>query len=246
MASTTKTRREALQTGFAAAFLACGMSTRAFAGPAGAELERVARRVDLETRALREGRHAVPDWRAALDEIYAAIDLDDLLAGMDFEALAARTGYAERGVATSPLRLTAGDGGRLSFFPKIFAVGRGRAIIPHAHDNMVSAHLTLSGRFRLRQYDKLAVEEDAVFLRQTVDEMVGPGDLSSIGEPADNAHWFYAEENAHTFDVVVTGLNGDVSEFDIYNLDIDAASAEGEGVLRAPRLSVERALALYG
>lgn len=246
MASTKTTRRETLKTGLAAAFIACGLDARAFAGPAGGELDRIARRVDIETRALRQGLMAVPDWREALDEIYASIAMEDLLADMDFEALAARTGYAERGVATSPLRLTAEDGGRLSFFPKIFAVGRGRAIIPHAHDNMVSAHLTLSGRFHLRQYDKLSVDDEAVFLRQTRDEIIGPGGLSSIGETADNAHWFLAEEDAHTFDVVVTGLNGVLSEFDIYNLDIEAASDEGEGVLRAPRLSVERALALYG
>lgn len=247
MSCAQPSRRDLLATGFLAALLSAGLSTRAFAGPAGNALQALTDNLDRTTSALREGSLSDAQWRTALEEIFAEIALDDLLAGMDFERLAAETGYADRGVATSPVRLEASSGERLSFYPKMFAVGAGRAIVPHGHDNMISAHLALSGNFHLRQYDKLAVEHDALLIRPTVDTVIGPGDLSSIGDEIDNVHWFIAEENAHTLDVVVLGLEpGRNPAFDIYNLDINGAVDAGDGNLRAPRISVPDALRLYG
>lgn len=241
-------RRDAiLQSGFAAAFLTLGLTSRSFAQSSGDVLNGLAREIDPLTRAMRGHTVSIADWREGLVEIYNRVDLDDIMRDMDFEALAARTGYAERGVTTAPVRMSLENGGRLSFFPKMFAVGEGRAIVPHGHENMVSAHLTLSGQFHLRQYDKLAVEDDALLIRQTVDEVAGPGALSSISEAKDNVHWFLATENAHTLDVVVMGLDPAAEQsFDIYNLDIDGASREAGDILRAPRISVPDALRLYG
>lgn len=236
-----------IQTGMLAACLTAGLQTRAFGQSAGDFLKQLAENLDSPTSALRGGAINDAQWRAALSEIFMQISLDDLLASMDFETLAARTGYADRGVATAPIRMMDGQGRRLSFYPKMFAVGAGRAIVPHGHDNMLSAHMTLSGRFHTRLYDKLAVEQDALLIRQSADLQATPGTLLSISETADNVHWFHAEENAHTFDVVVLGLEPDTDpSFDIYNLDIRAAEELENGVLRAPRISVRDALRLYG
>lgn len=241
-------RREFLvRTGSLAALLSAGLTSRAFGQSAGTYLEDLARNLDRPTSALRGGVLTDADWRVALDEILGEIELADLLAALDFEVLAERTGYAERGVATAPVIMLDEQGRRLSFYPKMFAVGEGRAIVPHGHENMVSAHLTLSGRFRLRQYDRLDVEEDAMLIRPNVDMQIGPGDLSSISETTDNVHWFIAEQAAHTLDVVVLGLDPEASpSFDIYNLDIRGAETLENGVLRAPRISVPDALRLYG
>jgi len=248
MRQKAQTRRDMLiQTGLSTSLMACGQAANAFTGTSGEALNDVLRRVDINTSNLRSEQLSIAHWRTALDEIYSQIDLADLLGDMDFERLAQETGYAGHGVATQPLHLSAPDGGRLSFVPKLFAVGQGRAIIPHGHDNMVSAHLTLSGQFHLRQYDKVSVEDNSLLITPSVDTHIRPGDVSSISEHEDNIHWFIAEENAHTFDVIVLGLNENSGhDFDIYNLDMNMSERVGNDVFRVPRLSVSDALRLYG
>lgn len=242
-------RREmVIRTGLLASLLTLGISTRAFAGSPGQALEDLANAIDPLTRQLRAaGPSGAEEWRVALNAVFNAVELHDLLSSMDFEALASRMGYAHRGVTTQPVDIPGTHGRTLSFLPKMFAVGQGRAIVPHGHDNMVSAHFTLSGRFRLRQYDKLDVSPDALLIRPSIDRSVSPGDLSSIGTEADNVHWFEAETPAHTLDVIVLGLDGTAErDFDIYNLDVRNATSAGGDILRAPRISVPDALRLYG
>lgn len=203
-----------------------------------------ASRADALTALLRGEEVSVADWRAGLGAIFDRIDLEDILADLDFEQLAKSTGFADKGVAVQNLRL--GDGRRLRFFPKFFAIDRGRAIIPHGHAGMVSAHLPLSGRLHLRQYDQLAREGAQMRIRPTVDRMAGPGDLSSIGTSTDNVHWFIAEEPAHTLDLIVTGIGpADEVPYNIFNLDMDAAEPDGDA-LNVPILDVATALAKYG
>ena len=157
MVDTLNRRDILIQTGVLASFLGLVSPVRALTGSAGDALTSLLPRIDTLTSGLRGQELSAQDWRDALDAVFDQIDLPDLLRDLDFEALSAATGYADQGVATESLRLNAPDGQTLSFFPKMFAVGNGRAIIPHGHDNMVSAHLTLDGRFHVRQYDKIAV-----------------------------------------------------------------------------------------
>lgn len=167
--------------------------------------------------------------------------------GIDFERLAARIGFVDLGVSTA--RIDFGFDGRrtLQFLPKLFAVDTGRSIIPHGHSNMVSAHLPLTGAFRLRQYDQVSRDERSLTIQPTVDRMIRAGDLSSIGEDNDNVHWFVAEEPSYTFDVIVAGLDDTADQpFEIFNLDMEAAEANGNGLLRVPRMSVSEALRKYG
>lgn len=219
----------------------------ALPGSAGDAFMHAVTQIDHLSAALRGQSIGVADWRSGLDAAFAAVDTDDILTAIDFDTLVREAGRAERGVSTAPVRLVAEDGGRYAFFPKFFAVGAGRAIIPHGHANMVSAHLTLSGRFRLRQYDRVAVEDDALIIRPTIDRDTVPGDLSSIGDPDDNVHWFVALEDAYTFDTIVTNLDAaSASGFDIFNIDPLEASPLGQDLWRAPRLSVADGLAKYG
>lgn len=219
----------------------------ALSGAAGDAFMDTVAQIDQLSAALRGQGIGVADWRSGLDAAFAAIDSGDILAAIDFDRLVREAGHAERGVSTAPVRLVAEDGARYAFFPKFFAVSAGRAIIPHGHANMVSAHLTLSGRFHLRQYDRVAIEDDALVIRPTVDRETAPGDLSSIGDPEDNVHWFVALEDAYTFDTIVTNLDAaNASGFDIFNIDPLEASPLGQDLWRAPRLSVADGLAKYG
>ena len=122
-----------------------------------------------------------------------------------------------------------------------------RAIIPHGHHNMISAHLLLKGEMHVRQYDLLDKTSGHLLIRKTIDEAQGPGSLSSISPDRDNVHWLVAlDKPAYTFDVIITGLNTQSdTDFDIYNIDPEGGEHQIDGSLLAPRLSVKDALVKY-
>lgn len=211
------------------------------------ELDSAFRRTDELSGLLRGAAISVRDWRNGLNTLFSNIELEELLASLDFQSLSTRTGFAPLGVRT--VRVTSKDGSTkpVHFIPRFFAIGAGRAIIPHGHRGMVSAHLVLRGSLRLRQYDTLDISDDYLELKQTVDRIAAEGDLSSIGLKQDNAHWFVAEQDSHTLDTIVTGLrNKTAPSFEIFNVDMDRAEPTAEGTILAPRLDVQAALRKYG
>ena len=227
--------------------LALGQATSAFAGSAGGKVSRLVSSIDELSAALRGDLISVADWRVGIARLLAQVSEHDLMAGIDFETLSARISFAKLGVSTANIDFGLQGPKQLGFIPKLFAVDVGRSIIPHGHANMVSAHLPLSGAFRLRQYDQVSRDENALYIRPTEDRLIGPGDVSSIGEDDDNVHWFIAEKPSYTFDVIVTGLDDGADQiFDVFNLDIEAAEPGSDGLLRAPRMTVEEALKKYG
>lgn len=241
--------RRNLLTATGATFLA-GLAAHqawAFETPALQAFNTAIGQVDHFSHQALNGGISIANWREGLDHVFSNLDPDDVRNAIEFDRLLNSAGIAERGVATAPVRLQLENGERLAFFPKFFTVGRGRAIIPHGHSNMISAHLTLQGRFHLRQYDRIAIEDDALLIRPTIDEVVTAGNLASIGDPDDNIHWFIAEEQACTLDIILTNLDASASSaFDIFNIDPMEAAALGQDIWRAPRLSVADGLAKYG
>lgn len=211
------------------------------------ELFSWARRTEEITALLRGEILTVDDWRSGLDRLFASVDMGQILEDIDFDQVSRDTGFADMGVAFANIDVGAAKPKQLSFVPRMFAVGQGRAIIPHGHANMVSAHITLSGEFRLRQYDQLDRNDEGLLIRPSIDGLVRPGDVSSIGLEGDNVHWFVAEKPSHTLDIIVVGLDDDAPKtFDIFNIDIERARLEPNGDLFAPHMEVEEALAKYG
>ena len=228
------------------ALIACANYGRAFATSSASVVSDWLTKTNELSAMLRGETITISEWRTGLEQFNDNINLPDLLNGLNFDQLKASAGFAERGVATAKIDFGDRDIRTLTFYPKVFAVNTGRAIIPHGHSNMVSAHLVASGQFHLRQYDQISRDDISMLVRPSVDKVIQSGDLSSIGEVHDNVHWFIALEPSYTIDVIVTGLDPAASsEFDIFNLDMDAAVKEGEG-LRVPRMSVGAALEKYG
>ena len=120
-----------------------------------------------------------------------------------------------------------------------------RAIIPHGHSNMASAHLILKGELHLRNYEKIRKEEKYLIIKPTIDKVVKIGESSSVSDEKDNVHWFIANtETAFTFDVIMLNLNQ--KKYDIHNLDIYEKQNLSDGTMRVPVLDVETALKKYG
>lgn len=239
----------ALPTVMLHALLGSLWATRALAGPAASALRPWLTEVDARCRDLDDGALAQADWQREIERLLERVDLADLLAAIDFETLESRLAYPDLGVDTEPVRFPGlvPEDRRLAFHAKLFGLAPGRAVIPHGHRHMASAHLVLGGEFRLRQYERVAVEAQAWTVQPVVDETAGPGHASSISDEERNVHWLVAgASRAWTLDVIVTGLDPGERAFDIQNLDPDNAEPVAGGLLRMPTLDVKTALARYG
>ncbi len=170
--------------------------------------------------------------------------LRSLCRAADFEHMAARLPLLPRGTSAEAIHLLDGQ----AFTPKIFAMGKGRAIVPHGHRNMVSQHLVLQGEMRGRHYERLRDEPGWLVVRPTIDKVFRTGDFSSISDQRDNVHWFVTtSERAYTLDAIVDNLDRSRPyPYQIDFVDPERAAAEKDGGLRLPRIGLEESLQRYG
>ncbi len=186
-------------------------------------------------------------WQQQVEKLFNQIELSELLKFIDFETLTRGFDYPDLGVNTRMVKFPKLDGlpEKTVFIRKIFGMKKGRAIIPHGHSNMSSAHLVLKGEFALKHYDKVAEEDKHLLIKPTIEKTAGVGSSSSVSDEKNNIHWFIANtETAFTFDVIMVDLGG--KAYDIHNIDIAAAEKAGNGLIRAAKLDVETALKKYG
>ncbi|MEM7367384.1 MAG: hypothetical protein AAF587_02215 [Bacteroidota bacterium] len=197
---------------------------------------------DLRTNTLSPSQ-----WQDQLEELFQQLAFEEVLRMIDFDRLSKGFVYPDLGVNTKVVRFPklAGLPDRLAFYPKIFGMKKDRAIIPHGHKNMASAHLVIKGEFALKHYDKVREEANHLIIRPSIDKVLTVGEASSISDEKDNIHWFRATSDvAFTFDVIVLDLND--RQYEIDNIDPYAAENLSGGLLRAPKLDVQEALRKYG
>lgn len=246
-------RRRFLQTPLLA-FAAYGLIGRAVAADALSaairpEALRWLREIAAACQGVRGARLPAPAWQDAIEELFARVPLPDLLAAIDFERLVERLALPDdrAGVQDPQLPDIAGLPARRDCILRVFGMARGRAIIPHGHANMVSAHLVVRGEIRVRHYDRIADAPEAIRLRPTIDRVSRPGDGTTVSDDRDNVHWLVAlSPAAYTLDFIVPGLapERETRWFDF--VDIDAAERLPGGDLRAPRLDFDTAIGRYG
>lgn len=196
------------------------------------------------SRALARREIQPVEWQRGAAEFCEGIDLAELCRAADFDQVVARLPLLPRGTSAESIRLLDGQ----AFTPKIFAMGKGRAIIPHGHVNMVSQHLVLQGEMHGRHYQRLATEPGHLLVRPTIDKTFRAGDFSSISDQRDNVHWFItSSERAYTLDAIVDNLDSTRPyRFHIDFVDPEKASPASGGALRLPRLELDECLQRYG
>jgi len=210
-------------------------------------LERWSRSLHERCRDLKSDLITPVEWQAAVEGLLSGIPLADLLSYLDFTKLSKEIDLPDVGVGNQPVRLPRLEGAPIgsAVLSKIFGMKRGRAIIPHGHRNMASAHLVLAGSLDLRQYDRIADEGSHMIISPTLEREAGAGSVSSISDQKNNVHWFTAlSETAFTLDVIVTDLNG--RRWDVENIDPLAGERLAGDRLRVPKLGVAEGLRKYG
>jgi len=133
--------------------------------------------LDSISRDVHEHRTKDVEFQASIERLYRRVDLAALLKTLDFDRLAAGVSFPATGARSLPVDFShiGGLPVNLAFGRQIFALGKGRSVVPHGHDNMATGFLVLKGKFRGRHYDRLEDHTDHYIIRPTIARAFQPG-----------------------------------------------------------------------
>lgn len=249
-------RRNALGTLVAALTIAAVSPSRSWSKGRPPEVDAWLRGVRDAKAAVQAGSISVRVWQAEMERLNSAVDVAALSAALDIDALVRRFAYdsalAETVDPVLPSEII-GAAGMSRWFVRVFGLRRGGAIIPHVHNNMVSSHLVIAGRFRARTHDRIEdlPKRDAVRLRLTRDASLGVGGVITMSDLRDNQHWLVAEaDRSMTLDVGVVGLAASrayglrANDYNMIFVD-PTGPTESDGTVVAPTLTFDEARAKF-
>jgi hypothetical protein len=199
---------------------------------------------------LKAGKMKELAWQEKVEDLLQnSIELPELLKFIDFDQLEKGVQFVDNGARSLRFKYPDVEGvpKKLAFGQQIFALKKGRSVVPHGHNNMATAFLVLKGNFHGRHYDRVTDEKEHMIVKPTIDAQFGPGKTSSVSDVKDNVHWFKAEdEPAFIFNIHLLGVNPDSPNRTgrIY-IDPDGEKIDG-GLIRAPLISSKEAHRLYG
>jgi hypothetical protein len=160
---------------------------------------------DLKTQKVKD-----IDFQAKLEELYRKVNLNDLVQLVDLDRVEKATKFPEKGAANLAVNLAQVEGlpARLVFGKQIFAMKKGRSVVPHGHDNMCTGFIILRGDFVGKHFDRVQDNKDHYLIKPTIDRVFKPGECSTISDHKDNVHWFQAtSETGFIFNIHVMGYN---------------------------------------
>lgn len=189
------------------------------------------------------------EWQTKIEQLYAGVELPRLLKGLDFEKLTKNLKMVENGARSLRFGFPEVEGipKNLVFGKQIFALKKGRSVVPHGHNNMATAFLILKGNFHGRHYDRLEDQKDHIIMRPTIDKKFGPGGYSSVTDFKDNVHWFKAEdEPAFIFNIHVLNVNpGSKLPTGRVYMNPNGEKLK-DGTVRAPRIGYKQSHEMFG
>src|SRR5262249_3858214 len=89
------------------------------------------------------------DFQAKLEELYKRVELPELLKFLEFDRLTQTVKLPDNGARSLGVDFSKVEGmpKQVVFGKQIFALKKGRSIVPHGHDNMCTGFLVLRGDF---------------------------------------------------------------------------------------------------
>lgn len=198
---------------------------------------------------LKDQKFSQTDWQKKVEELFAEVELADLLRLVDFERLTKNLKFSERGARSLQFKFREIDGvpTKLVFGKQIFALKKGQSVVPHGHNNMATAFLILKGDLQGRHYDRLEDHEEHFIIKPSIDRRFTVGECSTISDFKDNIHWFQAiTEPAYILNIHVMNVNPDNKEPTgrLY-LDPQGEKLAG-GLIKAPRIEYEESIKRFG
>ena len=187
--------------------------------------------------ALAAGRITALQWAMEVERLAAEVDLAELMTLVRRSELTAAGPASHNDPSKRFVRFLdeQGQRRRLAYGAALFDFAPANVITPHGHRHMVSAHMVVAGRFRVRNFDRLGDEGEAMRLRPTRDYVAELGQVSTMCPERDNIHWFVPVGGpATTFDVILSGLDEGAPDHLIQAVDPLRAERRADGTLLAP------------
>jgi hypothetical protein len=205
-------------------------------------------RQDELARGLRDGSVSQRAWHDAVNAL--ARDVDVAALAVEIRRAILRSAGAPFGHDPQKrfvaFRDEQGAPVHVSYGTALFSFSAESAITPHAHKHMASAHMVIEGKVRIRTFDRVADEFDAIRIRPTRDEVAEVGDAAAMTTAKDNVHWFVPKSaNAMTFDVIVDGLDPGAESYLIQPVDPVGGRKNADGTISAPIISFEESMKRY-
>lgn len=205
-------------------------------------------RQDELARTLRTGQVTPLSWMAEVERLAREIDVGELMAEVNAARLSAASLPATNDPRKRSIRFVDAHGAprRLAYAAALFDFSPANVVTPHGHRHMVSSHLVVGGSFRIRNFDRLRDERDAMVIRATRDIVAPVGTLSAMSSARDNIHWFVPLGGpARTFDVIIAGLDAGQPDHEIQAIDPLGGRRLPDGSILAPVMSFAAASEKY-
>jgi hypothetical protein len=198
-------------------------------------------------RALKAGTISHLTWYEEVNSMAQEVDISQLLAEISRARGSTHIPYMRDPVKRSITFIDAdGQPRHLSYAAATFSFGPQNLITPHAHEHMVSAHMVVEGKLRIRTFDRVGTEEGAIVIRPSKDYIGEVGAAAAMTTEKDNVHWFTPmTTRATTFDVIIAGLDPGQEKYIIQPVDPLGGRRRSDGTIVAPVLSFEESMRRY-
>jgi hypothetical protein len=201
------------------------------------------------SRAVQNQKLPQLDWQKKIEELFAQVDLPELIGLMDFDRLAAESQLVDNGARSIRFKFPEVEGlpKDLVFGKQIFGLKKGRSVVPHGHNNMATAFLILQGDLHGRHYDRVEDQAEHIIIKPTIDRKFKPGEYSTVSDFKDNVHWFEAtSERAYIFNIHVLNVKpgGEMPTGRVY-LNPNGEKLKDK-LIRAPRLGYKEVHEMFG
>lgn len=240
-----------LETAATVGILRLALGSGALAAPAAQLAEKWAAGVVEMAFDLRARHLPIEQWHEAVAALHRQVPLEQLLSYIDFDRLKPLLEEKASGEYFERIRLPGIDSGDRRIWTALFVLPEGAAIPPHGHNNIVSAHLLLQGRFRARTYDRIEDMPGRMLLRPAMEKSFAPGETVAMSDERDNVHWFIAEQGpVFTFDISLRA-----PDLRVYHNPVErdgrifidpTTSLRPDGTIEAPVIDYRTSAAKFG
>jgi hypothetical protein len=241
--------RKALETLTTVSLLECLAATRLFGQDVAPKVADWVKQLDQIGHELKDHKLQDVEFQKSLEDLYKKVDLQALLKTLDFERLAKEVEFPKVGAKSLPVAFNAVAGlpRELVFGRQMFAMTKGRSVVPHGHDNMATGFLVLKGTFRGRHWDRVEDNKDHYIIKPTIDHTFETGGCSTISDHKDNVHWFTAESDVgFIFNIHVVGYNAENPKPG-NRVYVDPLGEKlAGGLVKAPKITYGEANRKYG
>ena len=199
--------------------------------------------VDLKGQKLRQTA-----WQTQVEQLFSQVNLAEFLSFVDFERLIKTVKFKDRGEKSFRATFPKVEGlpTDLVFGPQMFALRKGRSVVPHGHNNMATSFLILQGDFEGKHYDRLDETDEHMIIKPTIDRKFGRGEYSTVSDHKDNVHWFKAmSETGYIFNIHVLNVDPSIKRSGRVYVDPAGEKISG-GRIKADKMKAADAFRRYG